>query len=321
MEEEYKTINSEIESMLEDDVLQIDNDENINDVQQYTTNVYRGKAMNDIELYRFSASNDIRIILVFGPVHCGKTTMEVMIYSMFIDEKYSNLKFAGSRTLLGFEERIKTLRLSSGNKDADVARTIKDNPDRYLQLEIKANNEKKNLIMADISGEEYKSCLSNTQLAIEKYSMFAGNNIFVFVLDGESISKKNLRGKVVRDNEIFMRTLFEAKIIDKYSNIDIVISKYDKVLESNSETNKEFIKRNIDKLLLEYKDKLGMIRIHRIAALCSNTNIEEYYGLDDLLTTWWKDDLSYAQYNEKTINRFQYEVNNQFDMFKFKVDN
>lgn len=84
-----------------------------------------GKALNEKELYRLSSKVPMRIIYVLGPVRSGKTTFESMLYAFFLKNIDKKILFAGSETLVGFEERLNYLRIKSGNSDAQMERTNK----------------------------------------------------------------------------------------------------------------------------------------------------------------------------------------------------
>ena len=82
-----------------------------------------GDALNEKELYLLTAKKDTRIIYVLGPAGSGKTTFETMLYASFLKKMNEDLAFAGSETLLGFEERLNYLRVISGNSNAKMERT------------------------------------------------------------------------------------------------------------------------------------------------------------------------------------------------------
>ncbi len=122
-----------------------------------------GQALNEKELYRLSSKVPTRIIYVLGPVGSGKTTFESMLYAFFLKNIDEDLLFAGSETLVGFEERLNYLRIKSGNSDAQMERTNKDERRCFLHLNLldTKSNYHYNLVFSDISGETFENCNSN----------------------------------------------------------------------------------------------------------------------------------------------------------------
>lgn len=71
--------------------------------------VYSGEALELQDVFRFSCVENINPVIVAGEHESGKTTLEVMIYRLFLEGKNEKLMFAGSVTLKGFQERSRKL--------------------------------------------------------------------------------------------------------------------------------------------------------------------------------------------------------------------
>ena len=67
-------------------------------------NTYSGQAMNQKELFQLSAHEDLKLVLVAGPFSSGKTTLETMLYYVFLEGKNERLSFGGSYTIPGLAE-------------------------------------------------------------------------------------------------------------------------------------------------------------------------------------------------------------------------
>ena len=118
------------------------------------SNLYRGRALNSIELYKMTAMQEVMLIFVAGMFHSGKTTLEMAIYQMFLRGKNKKLQFAGSRTLMDVAERSIGLRVVSENSEPEMERTSDAIADKYLHLSIMdEKNIHYHLVFTDFAGE------------------------------------------------------------------------------------------------------------------------------------------------------------------------
>lgn len=196
-----------------------------------------GDALNEKELYLLTAKKDTRIIYVLGPAGSGKTTFETMLYASFLKKMNEDLAFAGSETLLGFEERLNYLRVISGNSNAKMERTYLKEERCFLQLDLlkKQKNENCSIVFSDISGEIFDRCSANkANLEEDLKNLDLAQNIVLF-MDGVALLDKARRHEVVSKIRSFLLTLKSSKLYRKYCNIDIVISKNDIIYENSNE--------------------------------------------------------------------------------------
>lgn len=152
-----------IEEMLQQDVEDSIEESEKSDENIKAPNIYRGKALNNLELYHMTAKQETQLIMVAGSVHSGKTTMEVAFYQMFLRGVNKRLQFAGSQTLMDIVERSKGLRVTSGNATPMVTRTSNAISDNYLHIAVvDGMHRRNNLIFTDFAGEvfDYTSVLA-----------------------------------------------------------------------------------------------------------------------------------------------------------------
>ena len=180
-----------------------------------------GKALNEKELYRLSSKVPMRIIYVLGPVRSGKTTFESMLYAFFLKNIDKKILFAGSETLVGFEERLNYLRIKSGNSDAQMERTNKDERRCFLHLnllDVKLNYHY-NLVFSDISGETFENCNSNrANMEQDLPCLDMAKNIVLF-MDGESLLDNSERQGSVMKIKCFLKTFKSSRFYNGKPNI------------------------------------------------------------------------------------------------------
>lgn len=273
-----------------------------------------GQALNEKELYRLSSRLPTRIIYVLGPVGSGKTTFESMLYAFFLKNIDKNILFAGSETLVGFEERLNYLRIKSGNSDAQMERTNKDERRCFLHLnllDIKLNY-RYNLVLSDISGETFDNCNSNrANMEQDLPYLDMAKNIVLF-MDGESLLDNSKRQGSVMKIKFFLKTFKSSRFYNGKPNIDIVISKNDVIYDKTKQDKNDFID-NIENQFRNFeKDFLiNYFRIEAINGSCIK-DTEKSIELIDLLKYW----ITNKNEEIKEIsNKVAEDIHNDFNRF------
>lgn len=247
-----------------------------------------GRALNENELYQLTARTKTRIIYVLGPVGSGKTTFESMLYAFFLKNIDQNLLFAGSETLVGFEERLNNLRTKSGNSNAQMERTNKSERRCFLHLNLLDLNLNcyHNIVFSDMSGETFENCNSNrSNMEQDLPYLDIAQNVVLF-MDGEALLDKSERQGSVMKIKSFLKTFKSSKLYNKKTNIDIIISKNDIIYEKTRQERNDFIdhiEEQFNALVEDFN-----INFYRIEAI-NGTSIkddEKSIKLIDLLKCW-----------------------------------
>lgn len=267
-----------------------------------------GDALNDEDLYLLTAKKNTRIIYVLGPVGSGKTTFESMIYECFLKNIDEELLFAGSETLLGFEQRLNNLRVVSGNSTAKMERTNIQERHCFLQLYLKDKQENYSVVFSDISGEIFDRCVANkTNMEEDLKNLDLTQNIVLFI-DGEALLDKSRRQGAVSQLRTFLQTLKSSNLYSPGYNIDIVISKNDVIYEKSNGNADSFI----DNISEKFSDLKGayIFRFYRIEALNGNSISDSTStSLFELLKIWLDMDSIKGNIRELKIRELQNEFN------------
>ena len=267
-----------------------------------------GDALNDEDLYLLTAKKNTRIIYVLGPVGSGKTTFESMIYECFLKNIDEELLFAGSETLLGFEQRLNNLRVVSGNSTAKMERTNIQERHCFLQLYLKDKQENYSVVFSDISREIFDRCVANkTNMEEDLKNLDLTQNIVLFI-DGEALLDKSRRQGAVSQLRTFLQTLKSSNLYSPGYNIDIVISKNDVICEKSNGNADSFI----DNISEKFSDLKGayIFRFYRIEALNGNSISDSTStSLFELLKIWLDMDSIKGNIREHKIRELQNEFN------------
>ncbi len=257
-------LSEKLNSILEGDVTVRAGEEPTSKKDEDYIYIYRGKALNQEELFRFSARRDVKQILVAGPYSSGKTTLIVMLYYLFLEGYNHTLRFAGSMTLEGFKSRSKKLHLSSGEAKPLVDRTSRSEQDRYLHLALMDESGRKgNLILTDISGELFSS-----EYMDELSELYGDSENIILTVDGQKLQNPKERQNEVFQSIHLLKQLLNSGIITKRSKLQIVCTKRD-LIEAGScpEKTIDYLKIQRDRIKEQYTTEVSSLEFHLISAL------------------------------------------------------
>lgn len=267
-----------------------------------------GEALTDEALYKLSSKKDIDLVCILGPVACGKTTFEAMLYSMFLRQVNDNVLFSGSETIVGFENLLNYIRINSGQSRVDMPRTPKEKRDKFYHLELlyKPFNEKQSLILADVAGELFEICKAN-KVNLEREIPFLdiAKNIAIFI-DGEKLLDISLRHSALFDARSILKTIKSSRHFKSGMNIDIIISKNDEIVKKKDDAKTMSFIESIENQFKAYKDDFN-IKVFRIQALndyCAEID-ESSTSLINILKYWLTEKESANDRKEEQYNCIQ----------------
>lgn len=247
----------------------------------------RGLTLEDI--YPISTCEQTRFCVFAGETGSGKTTLLTSIYHQFLrsTDAFPCL-FAGSQTLMSFEERAYYLRITSNRSDAAMKRTPRLSDDSILHLRLKHPDQLQavNLLFSDLSGENFEAIIGDVDAAKEEFSyIFRIARRTVLLLDGAKLINVQQRQETIQRMIHLIRTLWDGCLIREASKLILVVSKYDLILAKHDD---DLIKK-IDKISDIVQRRLSGIpsqfSFHRIAAFADNNeDVESGYGIPELLT-------------------------------------
>lgn len=258
------TLLKKLSNLLEGDVTVRAEEEPTSKNDEDYVYIYRGKALNQEELFRFSAREDVKQVLIAGPYSSGKTTLIVMLYYLFLEGYNHTLRFAGSLTLKGFKSRSEKLRLSSGEARPLVDRTSRSEQDLYLHLALADESGRKgNLILTDISGEKFSS-----EYMDELSESYGDCENVILTVDGGKLQDPLQRRDEIFQSIQLLKQLLNSGIVTKRSKLQIVCTKRDLIEKGPCfEKTIDYLKNNRDKFLKQYVAEVSSLEFHLISAL------------------------------------------------------
>ncbi len=238
--------------------------------------------------YFITAKENSKFIVLMGPSGSGKTSLVTAIYQLFQNGPIDRYYFAGSETLLAFEQRVYWTRRQSRQLNPDTPKTRRGVRDLlHLRICDPFTDEYSNLLIADFSGEDFMSVIANTEYALSDFDVIKGAWNVSIILDGELISEKDKRQSALKDAVELFRTFVDSDLFGKYVQIDVIISKYDIVKEKYTsdptlETFEDYIKLQFNTIAKRINKRIN----YKYVTVMADNEVE--LDVDQLLTNIFK---------------------------------
>jgi hypothetical protein len=230
---------------------------------------FSGHALVAEEGNLIAASEGARVVALMGPTKSGKTTLLLSIYEEFRHGRFADALFAGSRTLLGFEERCHLSRAASEGEDPDTERTKADAEEVLLHLRIRSKATAKtptNLILCDLSGELFDDAGESTDALIKIPFIGRAAHVVMFV-DGNGLSDLAKRHTIRQEFLTLFRASVESKQFTRLTRVDVVFSKQDCVAQSQERLSIEQFQDDIEAVCrARFENHVRSLRFFRIAS-------------------------------------------------------
>jgi hypothetical protein len=227
------------------------------------------------------------IALIAGP-EAGKTTLMASIYERVRRRSLGNLRFGGSESIRGFEERCHLSRSISGGNEPDTKRTLHVEPISFLHLRVAdmaSGPEPVDLIMADRKGEAFSDVLDQPAKC-RSINELATCDIAVFLMDGDLLLANSTRYGHLSDTRRLVRAVHETGVLKKKAIAQLVLTKCDKVYAS---TEKDEVVKEVKSVAQELSQKTAG-RLERevrfVAARRRSQAVPAAFGLEDLVRSW-----------------------------------
>lgn len=246
----------------------------------------RGGALTPSEVEWIATGRPVRIVVLAGPSGSGKTTLVGSIYERFQKGQVGELAFAGSLTLPAFEERCELARASSGKPTPDTAHTPRQEGFHYLHLCVQAPGPPTNrhdLLFADVTGEMYQEAKDSSEVC-RGLSIVRRAHALVLFLDGVALVESATRHACIEDARRLLRRLLEERMLGPATAVELVYSKWDEVLSSQTDGLAGTLSAFDAYLTAQVRPYVGAVRTHKTAGSPKRQpELGVGWGVDSLL--------------------------------------
>lgn len=251
-----------------------------------------GSVLDPLDTYSITAAEKSCFVVIMGATGSGKTTLVTSIYQQFLCGGFlDNYYFAGSKTLMAFEERAHYTRTVSNGLEPQTLRTPRGSINDILHLRIKDNQKNRNinLLLSDFSGEDFENAVANIEVARQDFNLVKSAKKIVVIVDGANIVTPRKRASEIQRAINILKTFFDGELTHNNVDVLIVLSKYDLTKDKVEEEYLESISESFVKQIPELKNRVGFLRV---AAMPTNTDeVALGFGLNDLLDELLKDQI------------------------------
>lgn len=262
---------------------------NENQIQEDSIDLLPGRALTTQEAFRITSATQTKLILIAGAVGSGKTTLIASIFHCFQNGSFGDYLFAGSDTLLGFDERCHLARTASGRSTANTERTKAGVDRKFLHLRVRAKDADapiRNVLIVDLSGEHYRDAKDSVD-ECRRLPLIRRADHFVQLVDGGKLVQPDQRQSTKNDAIMLLRSCLDAGQLDRKSFVDVLFSKWDLIDTSENKTeNMAFVKQVEASMKRHFKSRFGRLRFFRIAARRDKGDLPIGYGVDVPFSSW-----------------------------------
>lgn len=249
-----------------------------------------GEDLDANGVFEIARSRLARLIVIAGAADAGKTTLIASLYERFQYGSVSDYMFAGSTTLLGFERRCHLARAACRGLLPDTERTTISGGPRFLHLSLAKRGSptaRRDLILSDIAGEAFRQARDSSEDAL-KLAFVARADRFVLLLDGAKLIDARSRNATRTEGDQILRAMLDVAFLGAHSYVDIVFTKWDRVLGSPEKSAIDAFVADTNVLFQErFGRRIGRLRTFHTALRRSTTGgSAPGYDVDQLLPPW-----------------------------------
>lgn len=227
------------------------------------------------------------VVLFAGTAKSGKTTLLATVYLLFQRAPFAGYLFAGSETLVGFEERTYLARVASRRGTPTTERTVRS---ELLHLRVRRDvplGPVRDLLFCDFSGEDFREAKDSSE-ACASLPVMRRADYLVLLVDGEKLATADSRRRAKNDPVTLLRNCLDSGVLPPSRAVDVLVTKWDLI---EAAADRDDIVRFVDHMEKEierqFQARLATLRMARVAAHpTSGAGLGLGYGLEALFYAW-----------------------------------
>ncbi len=203
-----------------------------------------GEALTAKEAQALMSEIRTTVVMLVGMAESGKTTLLAEIYEKYRLGPFANHLFAGTRTIIGFEQICHYARAVSQGNSEDTSRTVKEIENNLLHFDFVDLDTRlrKRLLISDISGEHFEDGTHTSEL-LGAIPYLRRADHFVLFADSEKLRDRSTRQALLNQILVLLRGCAEASLVNPSCYLTVVISRHDLINENSSDekSTEEFL--------------------------------------------------------------------------------
>ncbi len=246
-----------------------------------------GKELDEIGAQKLRVGRPVRLVVVAGPVGCGKTTLLTSLYELFQWRPVSGYSFAGSSTLPAFERRCYFSRTASERSEPDTERTPFGEV-RYLHLRVCPEDLSREIdfLFTDVSGETFERARDSTA-ECQRLTFLRQADHLLLLLDSEKLIVKERRWEVAHDSMTLLRSCLDSGMLAANCLVNVLWTKFDYFEAASDAENSRFLEQLEGEIKADFGSRIGHLTFSKVAARPTQVDGLKFgHGLSELLTYW-----------------------------------
>jgi hypothetical protein len=267
-------------------------------VQSTTDALYSGAPLEIQEAREFARRGRATVVVLVGLSECGKTSLIARIHQQFMAGPVGSYSFAGSRTLLRFEELNWLATIESG-----VGKPLMDRSSRFLNntflhfsvQRAEGDARHHDLLLNDISGETVEDAVGMQSVCDGLIALARADHVVV-VVDGGALADLDVCYDHVGKIRDFVQRVVQSGQIGPDTVLHLVISKRD--LLTGGEPVAAQLEADFQRV---FADRVGGFHRWRVAARPSDGSQPTEREIATLFESWLETSLRYPSATEAEI--------------------
>jgi len=251
--------------------------------------LFSGAALGASDTEVITLRSRTHLVVFAGAEGSGKTTVLASIYERLNQGPFAGFRFAGSRSLLGFEEICHLNRLASGGVQPDTQRTQLTGETKYYHLALRGaepSAARRDVLLSAMSGELFRMA-KDSQEDAERLTFLRRADTIVVLVDGERLASTAQRTSAQADAADILESLLDAGMVSASCQVEVVFSKFDRIT-SGGQPALEFLAKTQDKFEGKFRARVPHLTFRKIAARPAPSSVQENSdgGLAEAFVSW-----------------------------------
>jgi hypothetical protein len=261
----------------------------VEDAESEFIELFSGSALgaNDAEVITLRSRT--HLVVFAGAEGSGKTTILASICERLNQSQFAGFKFAGSRSILGFEEICHLNRLASGGIQPDTQRTRLTDETKYYHLALRGTTPsaaRRHVLLSAMSGELFRMA-KDSQEDAERLTFLRRADTIVVLVDGERLASTAQRTSAQADAADILESLLDAGMVNPSSKVAVVFSKLDRITAAG-EAALDFLAKTQEKFEGKFRARIPHLTFGKIAARPAPSSAQDNAdtGLAEAFVSW-----------------------------------
>lgn len=251
--------------------------------------LYSGAALGASDAEVITLRSRTHLVVFAGAEGSGKTTVLASIYERLNQGPFAGFRFAGSRSILGFEEICHLNRLASGGVQPDTQRTRLTDETKYYHLALRAVEPvavRRDVLLSAMSGELF-SMAKDSQEDAERLTFLRRADTIVVLVDGERLANTAQRTSAQADAADILESLLDANMVSLSCQVEFVFSKLDRITAAGKPAL-DFLGKTKEKLEGKFRARVPRLSFRKIAARPAPSSVPDSSagGLAQAFASW-----------------------------------